>query len=219
MSPNSNIDSDCAKIQESLSAYVDKEQVDIPYLEEHLNTCPHCQGVVKNLNQVKTALKDLAPSIPGKDFTSELELRLKNNNVVQGNFSTKAVAAVLIALVGAFGLWTMTNQTKEQPAPQIAVKENTPTPVKKIEKQPDTVVKITSNSTKPVKQEQLPPPKPVKETIKTQIAQVELDTNEIAKSTKPVTIALNTPELSGEDGLFDEMGFASDEDGLYAIKL
>lgn len=218
MSLNSNFDSDCAKIQESLSAYIDKEQVDIPNMEEHLSTCPHCQEVVKNLNQVKTALKDLSPSIPGKDFTSELESRLKNNNVVQGNFSTKAVAAVLIALVGVFGLWTMTNQTQEQPAPQIAVKENTPTPVKKIEKQPDTVVKITSNSTKPAK-EQLPPPKPVKETIKTQIAQVELDTNEIAKSTKPVTIALNTPELSGEDGLFDEMGFASDEDGLYAIKL
>lgn len=220
----SALNSDCTKIQESLSAYLDHEQVDAPDIEQHLSTCSNCQEELKGLKQVKAALKALPASVSQKDFTGQLESQLKNNKVVYANFSSKAVAAVLISLVGAFGLWAVTHQnnTPEKQTTQIAVKENIVQPEKMV-KTPPAV--IASNPAKEVAIKETSkakidtPPRQTKETAKTEIAKVEPDTINIKITSKPINIALNSPELSSEDGLFNEMGFSSDEDGLYAIKL
>ncbi len=192
---------ECSKIQESLSAFIDGESFDCPNLESHLKDCAHCQEVVKGLNDVKGALKTLAPSVPTKDFTSDLENRL-NKKVLYPSFSSKAVAAALIGLAGLSALWIFSSQKAqvESPVVQVAVKPDI---------EPDKIVKapVVVIAEQPKKDVE------IKTIVKTDIEKKETEIKE-----KPVAIALNT-DLSGEDGLFDELGFSSNEDGLYAIKL
>jgi hypothetical protein len=229
-----SLNNDCEKIQDSLSAYIDNEDVDKALVDSHLSACPHCNEVLQKLNDSKNLLLSLAPSVPQKDFTSELEKQLVKtggNNVIQGSFSKMAVAAIFIALTGLVGFYAISNSHQQEVAKTIAVAplENTE-PIKKIEKQKDKIVtqplvKVALKET--VKHE---PILKKENEIKVQISKINKDQSpsvqiqsQSQSQTQPVVetpvIALNTNDLSNENGLFDEMGFGSDEDGLYAIKL
>ncbi len=223
-----SLNNDCEKIQDSLSAYIDNEDVDKALVESHLSGCLHCNEVLQKLNDSKNLLLSLAPSVPQKDFTSELEKRLANtggNNVIQGSFSKTAIAAIFIALMGLVGFYAISNSHQHEIAKTVAVApvENTE-PIKKMEKQKDKIV--TQPSVKVALKESVKHEPVLKKEneIKVQISKINTDQSpNVQIQTQPVVeapvIALNTNDLSNENGLFDEMGFGSDEDGLYAIKL
>lgn len=223
-----SLNNDCEKIQESLSAYIDNEDVDKALVESHLSGCPHCNEVLQKLKDSKNLLLSLAPSVPQKDFTSELEKQLAKtggNNVVQGSFSRTAIAAIFIALMGLVGFYAISNSRQDEPAKTIAT---TPAVTPDINKD-----KIVSQPAIKVAQKEIVSHEPAlkkEKEIKVQISKINTDhslsvqiQSQSQSQTQSVVeapvIALNTSDLSVENGLFDEMGFGSDEDGLYAIKL
>lgn len=229
-----SLNNDCEKIQDSLSAYIDSEDVDKVLVESHLSECSHCNEVLQKLNDSKNLLSSLAPSVPQKDFTSELEKQLAKtggNNVVQGSFPRAAIAAIFIALTGLIGFYAISNSHQNEPVKNIA---KTPVVTPVINKD-----KIVTQPAVKVAQKEVVKNEPVLKKdneVKVQISkitkgdspsvqtQIQIQTQSQSLSqTQPVVeapiIALNTNDLSSEDGLFDEMGFGSDEDGLYAIKL
>ncbi|MDX2106013.1 MAG: zf-HC2 domain-containing protein [Candidatus Melainabacteria bacterium] len=224
-----SLNNDCAKIQESLSAYIDNEDVDKAFVESHLSTCNHCNDVLQKLNDAKNLLVNLPPSIPQRDFTSDLEKKLGANggNIIQGRFSKTALAAIFIALTGIIGFYAISNSPQSVVNNTVAnVPQNTSKPVQQIEKPEDKIAtqpmvkvakepmpqKPTSKKEKEISVQiastQNPKPAPLQTAIQVQ-----------TQSEAPVNIALNTGDLASENGLFDDMGFGSDEDGLYAIKL
>lgn len=233
-----SLNNDCAKIHESLSAYIDNEDVDKAFVDSHLSACDHCNDVLQKLNDAKNLLVNLPPSIPQKDFTSELEKKLSadGGNVVQGRFSKTALAAIFIALTGIIGFYAISNSQQSVVNNKIAnIPENTSNPVQQIEKPSDKIAAqpLIKVAKKPVQQEFIS--KKHKET-NVQIASTQKETvNPVqtqnnpaplqtamqvqTQSEAPVNIALNTGDLASDNGLFDDMGFGSDEDGLYAIKL
>lgn len=231
-----SLNNDCEKIQDSLSAYIDNEDLDKALVESHLSGCPHCNEVVQKLNDSKNLLLNLAPSVPQKDFTSELEKQLAKTggkNVIQGSFSRTAIAAIFIALTGLVGFYAISNSHQNEPVKTIAV-----TPVVGPAVTPDiNKDKIVSQPAIKVAQKEIVDHKPAlkkEKEIKVQISKINTDhspivqvqtqaQNQSQSQTQPLVeapvIALNTSDLSNENGLFDEIGFGSDEDGLYAIKL
>ncbi len=227
-----SLNNDCEKIQDSLSAYIDNEDVDKALVESHLSGCSHCNEVLLKLNDSKNLLSSLAPSVPQKDFTSELEKQLAKaggNNVVQGSFPKTAIAAIFIALMGLIGFYAISNSHKNEPIQNIA---KTPALTPIINKD-----KIVTQPAVKVAQKEVVKNEPVLKKdneVKVQISKITKDDSPSVQTqiqtqsqslsqTQPVAeapmIALNTNDLSSEDGLFDEMGFGRDEDGLYAIKL
>lgn len=221
---------DCANIQESLSAYIDNEVVDKAHVESHLSECSHCNDILQKLNDAKNILVNLPPSIPQKDFTSELEKKIAANgsNVIQGRFPRIAVAAIFIALTGIIGYFAVSNLQHDEVNKTIAdLPENASKPIQKIEKTNDkiTIQPVVKVAKEPGKLEYVS--KKEKE-VKVQIASTRNETKlqplqpamqVQTQSEAPVNIALSTGDLASENGLFDDMGFGSDEDGLYAIKL
>lgn len=229
-----SLNNDCEKIQDSLSAYIDNEDVDKALVESHLSGCSHCNEVLQKLNDSKNLLLSLAPSVPQKDFTSELEKQLAKtggNKVVQGSFSRTAIAAIFIALMGLVGFYAISNSHQNEPEKTVAITPAvTPTVSPDINKD-----KIVSQPAIKVAQKEIVSHEPAlkkEKEIKVQISKINTDhspsvqsqtLNQSQSQTQSVVeapvIALNTSDLSVENGLFDEMGFGSDEDGLYAIKL
>lgn len=232
-----SLNNDCAKYQESLSAYIDNEDVDKAGVESHLSECHHCSDVLQKLTDAKNVLVNLPPSISQRDFTSELEQRIKANggNVIAGKFSKTALAAIFIALTGIIGFYALSNSEHNKVEKNIAsipenkaeLEQKIQRENNKIELQPIAKVatsKDESNKQKPVQKEK---------EITVQVASSKKESPDQSqnqtliqtamqvqnKPEEPVNIALNTSDLSSENGLFDDMGFGCDEDGLYAIKL
>ncbi len=223
-----SLNNDCEKIQDSLSAYIDNEDVDKALVEGHLSACPHCNEVLQKLNDSKNLLLSLAPSVPQKDFTSELEKHLSKtsgNNLVRGSFSRTAIAAIFIALMGLVGFYAISNSHQNEPIKTIAV-----TPAFSPDMNKD---KIVSQPAIKVAQKEIVNHKPAlkkDKEVKVQISKMNIEhslsvqiqhqsQSQTQAAAEAPVIALNTSDLSNENGLFDEMGFGSDEDGLYAIKL
>jgi len=219
-----SLNNDCAKIQESLNSYIDNEDVDKASVENHLSECAHCKQVLQQLNDAKGLLVNLPPIIPERDFTAELEKKLavSGENVVQLNFSKTAVAAIFVALTGIVGFYAVSNSNQANDTKTIAVTPDTKTETnQKIEKQTD---KTVTQPTVKVAQKEIVKQEPIlkkeaKKEITAPIQTAMQSVNNITTTDTPINIALNTSDLSSQDGLFDDMGFGRDEDGLYAIKL
>lgn len=221
-----SLNNDCVKIQESLNAYIDNEEVDIAEVENHLSGCEHCSDILQKLTEAKTMLINLPPSISPKDFTSELEKKIatSSGNTIPGKFPRSALAAIFIALAGIIGFYALSNLQHNEVEKTVAS-----VPEKIQEHKIDTELKIKV-AKEPLKQEIIikkkkdltvqiasSPKEPPKLAHKPDMLQTAMQVQPVSEA--PVNIALNTSDLSSDNGLFDDMGFGSDEDGLYAIKL
>jgi len=217
--------STCQNIQPMLSAFFDNElgqELGGQYqlVTEHLKTCLDCQKELVQIEKISKALRQMPKATPGRDLSAEIsrrvlekkaptkvaQLKIARDNVRQFPRKLALTGIAAAAAIGMLGWQFLAQETvisdkpDQQPIQQLATQL------------PDKQVSSTQ----------------VKRTIgKLEVAKVQVK--------KPLVVAQHKqpqPSLSNHDNhdlvayddgyqpsVMEAMGLATDEDGLYALKM
>jgi len=76
----------CSSFEELLSSYVDNdlEDCDVLLVEEHLESCPHCVGLLKLYREISKSVADSKVSEP-LGLNDRIMEKIKNPEVIQGS--------------------------------------------------------------------------------------------------------------------------------------
>jgi anti-sigma factor RsiW len=196
----------CLDIEPLLDGYFDNElqESESSMVKAHLFQCAHCSAQLAEIQVVSKGLAAMPRLSLGKDLSPQIMDKLKSGK--QGKvliFKRKevwAVAAGCLILGLAFQFFSRTQvQVTEVPLAK---------PVEKIAEKENVAPKVVA-TTVPAKQKTITPTSAVKDgNVKPRVL--------IASSTNDDVLAF---DYGYQPNLMEGMGLATDEDGLYALKM
>ncbi len=229
--------SDCGSFTELLDAYHDNELAagERSDVEKHLSACNPCSQKLSDIAAVSSRLKSLPKIEPSRDIVGEMQFENKQKNNVlpfrKHRIAIATAAAAAVAIVFAINFKPANQPTvavKPQTAPTLTAQQAMQTtapakqPSNETEQASATAPEIASNTgTEEATTVGLAAPEPEQ---KQPTAQKQVPETQVADLTKPKAddskeqneIAL-MPEITATGA--DALGIATDEDGLYDIKI
>ncbi|MBY0359040.1 MAG: zf-HC2 domain-containing protein [Candidatus Obscuribacterales bacterium] len=202
-------DSICRQIVELLDAYRDNELSgsEQTQVKNHLDACSNCRKELESINRLINDLQSLPIKTPAVDIVDKLDLSilpLPADNVVPFKkrpwIAIGAVAAVLLIFAVA---------SQKQNEPRLAVNHNQPSPTNPLIAENHKPISVP-----PARQKETSSPAFSQHTVIP--AQKNLpDHSEILVSSAEIAYLADPQDTS----LTDTIGIATDEDGLYEIKI
>lgn len=229
MPPSAN---PCHKVSLLLSAFHDDEldAEEKKFAAAHLETCPACRQELAEITQLATMLKQAHQHLPGRDLVSELQfpqkksMTLSSIDLFKSSKSWVVAAATLLILVMVYA--DLSRRQRQQPA-HVASAPATIQHNHKIAARKPEEVAILNQSSMENKQVLNPAEDPQKEATHTQDtfnskkaatkSTHKLPSPAVNDSAEPFIIASAADEA--EDSMPDILGIATDEDGLYDLKI
>lgn len=229
--------SDCASFIELIDAYHDNELAvsERSNVEKHLSTCDPCSQKLSDVAAVSSKLKSLPKLEPSRDIVGEMQFESKQkNNVVpfrKQKIAIASAAAAAVAIVFAINFKPANQSTvavKPQPTQTLTAQQavQTTAAAKQLTNESEqafsTEPEIASNTgtaeqttvrsaTPEAEQKQLTAQKQVPET---QVAELTKPKADDPKEQNEIALM---PEITATGA--DALGIATDEDGLYDIKI